>query len=173
MKRLWRNYSLSITLAGLFFVSWIGQLVTQWFTWANDQQEHNQPLEVGDFLWQFWTSTLENWQSEFLQLLTFVVLTTYLIHCNSHESRDSDDKMQKTLNRIEQRLKALEGEGARPRRAAAADREVPSWRTPPPRSCPGWGFRLYMQRLLALAAAIWWNWELDAPNKRSLVAYGH
>src|SRR5215207_6911053 len=50
MKRLWRNYSLSITLAGLFFVSWIGQLVTQWFTWANDQQEHNQPLEVGNFL---------------------------------------------------------------------------------------------------------------------------
>jgi len=29
------------------------------------------------------------------------------------------------------------------------------------------------QRLLALAAAIWWNWELDAPDKRSLVAYDH
>jgi hypothetical protein len=113
MKRLWRNYSLSITLAGLFFVSWIGQLVTQWFTWANDQQEHNQPLEVGDFLWQFWTSTLENWQSEFLQLLTFVVLTTFLIHRNSHESRDSDDEMQKSLDRIEKWPKALEGEGGK------------------------------------------------------------
>jgi hypothetical protein len=55
----------------------VRQLVTQWFTWVNDQQEHNQPLEVGNFLWQFWTSTLENWQSEFLQLLTFVVLTTF------------------------------------------------------------------------------------------------
>jgi hypothetical protein len=49
MKRLWRNYSLSITLAALFFVSWFTHLVTQWFTWANEQQEHNQPLEVGDF----------------------------------------------------------------------------------------------------------------------------
>ncbi len=29
------------------------------------------------------------------------------------------------------------------------------------------------QRLLALAAAIWWNWELGAPDKRSLVAYDH
>ena len=29
------------------------------------------------------------------------------------------------------------------------------------------------QRLLALAAAIWWNWETDAPDKRSLVAYDH
>ena len=113
MKRLWRNYSLSITLAALFFLSWLGQLVTQWFTWANEQREHNQPLEVGDFLWQFWTSTLENWQSEFLHLFTFVVLTSFLIHRNSPESRDSDDEMQQSLNRIEKRLKALEGEGGK------------------------------------------------------------
>ena len=50
-------------------------------------------------------------QSEFLQLLTFVVLTTFLIHRNSHESRDSDDEMQRSLNRIEKRLKALEEAG--------------------------------------------------------------
>ena len=50
MKRIWKNYSLSITLAGLFLLSWIGQLVTQWFTWANEQVEHEQPLLVGDFL---------------------------------------------------------------------------------------------------------------------------
>ena len=111
MKRLWRNYSLSITLATLFLLSWIGQLVTQWYNWANEQVEHGQPPVVGDFMWQFWTSTLENWQSEFLQLLTFVVLTTYLIHRNSHESRDSDDEMQQSLNRIEKRLKSLEEAG--------------------------------------------------------------
>jgi hypothetical protein len=29
------------------------------------------------------------------------------------------------------------------------------------------------QRLLALATAIWWNWEIGAPDKRSLVAYDH
>jgi Transposase DDE domain len=29
------------------------------------------------------------------------------------------------------------------------------------------------QRLLALAAAIWWNWEIGALDKRSLVAYDH
>jgi Transposase DDE domain len=29
------------------------------------------------------------------------------------------------------------------------------------------------QRLLALAAGIWWNWQIDAPDKRSLVAYDH
>ena len=29
------------------------------------------------------------------------------------------------------------------------------------------------QRLLALASGIWWNWQTDQPNKRSLVAYDH
>lgn len=29
------------------------------------------------------------------------------------------------------------------------------------------------QRLLALASAVWFNWQLDAPVKRSLVAYDH
>jgi Transposase DDE domain len=29
------------------------------------------------------------------------------------------------------------------------------------------------QRLLALAAAIWWNWQTGAPTKRSLLAYDH
>jgi len=29
------------------------------------------------------------------------------------------------------------------------------------------------QRLLALAAGVWFNWQLDQPDKRSLVAYDH
>ena len=29
------------------------------------------------------------------------------------------------------------------------------------------------QRLLALAATIWWNWQIGAPDKRSLLAYDH
>ena len=29
------------------------------------------------------------------------------------------------------------------------------------------------QRLLALAAGVWFNWQLDQPIKRSLVAYDH
>lgn len=29
------------------------------------------------------------------------------------------------------------------------------------------------QRLLALGAGIWWNWHINAPEKRSLVAYDH
>jgi hypothetical protein len=108
MKRLWRGYNLSIVLALLFLTSWIGQLITQWFNWANEQTDHSQPQQIGAFLWQFWESTLENWQSEFLQLFSFVVLSALFIHRGSAESKDSDEQMQKSLDRIEKRLKALE-----------------------------------------------------------------
>jgi hypothetical protein len=30
-----------------------------------------------------------------------------------------------------------------------------------------------VQRLLALNAAIWFNWQIDAPVKRSLIACDH
>ena len=108
MKRLWRDYNLSVVLGLLFVTSWIGQLITQWFNWVNEQQDHNQPLLIGSFLWQFWESTLENWQSEFLQLFSFVVLSALFIHKGSAESKDSDEQMQKSLDRIEKRLKAME-----------------------------------------------------------------
>jgi len=109
VKRLWRDYNLSVVLGLLFVTTWIGQLITQWFNWANEQHDHNQPLQVGGFLWQFWESTLENWQSEFLQLFSFVVLASLFIHKGSAESKDSDEQMQQSLDRIEKRLKALEG----------------------------------------------------------------
>jgi hypothetical protein len=51
-------------------------------------------------------------QSEFLQLFSFVVLAALFIHRGSAESKDSDEQMQKTLDRIERRLKALEGDRA-------------------------------------------------------------
>jgi hypothetical protein len=40
------------------------------------------------------------------------------------------------------------------------------------RTCAGVYVRV-AQRLLALAATLWWNWTVGAPTKRSLVAYDH
>lgn len=101
---IWRDYGLSITLFTLFALSWIGQGFFQWQEFVSNQTEHNQTPQVADFVNEFSSATLENWQSEFLQLLTFVVLTTFLIHKGSHESKDSDDEMKAMLMRIESRL---------------------------------------------------------------------
>ncbi len=107
MKRLFKNYGLSITLAFLFLTSWVLQFAFQVAEVANQAAEHGQEFSWSEFWPQFGTATFENWQSEFLQLLTFVVLTSFLIHKGSHESKDSDDKMQAQLNRIEKQLSSL------------------------------------------------------------------
>ena len=52
----------------------------------------------------FTTSTLENWQSEFLQLFSFTIMAAVLIHKGSAESKDSDDRMEEALQRIEKKL---------------------------------------------------------------------
>jgi hypothetical protein len=112
MGRVWRNYSLSIVLACLFLVSWGLQTWTGWVEFVAEQREHEQVAEAfgpDGYVWAWAQATFENWQSEFLQLLTFVVLTTYLIHRGSHESKDTDEKVQAQLDRIEQRLASLSG----------------------------------------------------------------
>lgn len=107
LKKLWQNYNLSIVLAELFLVSWVLQTWAGWVKFAANQEEHQQVAEVfgrSGYVFEWLAATMENWQSEFLQLLTFVVLTATFIHRGSHESRDSDDEMKAAIRRIEDRL---------------------------------------------------------------------
>jgi hypothetical protein len=64
--------------------------------------------------------TDEYWQNEFLQVLAFVTLTSFLIFKGSPESRDSDETRDK-LDRIEQRL----GKLALVQRSAGASDRTP------------------------------------------------
>jgi hypothetical protein len=104
VRKIFANFGLSIVLMVLFFASWFGQGVSQWQTFVDEQRAHNEPVEVGDFIAHFSQATLENWQSEFLQLFSFVVLAAMYLHRGSAESRDSDDRMEEALKRIEAKL---------------------------------------------------------------------
>lgn len=119
-KRPLGNYGLSIVLALLFLVSWVGQAVSQWKEFESQQRAHGELAEVGEFGWEFAASTMENWQSEFLQLLAFAVLTSFLYHKGSAESKDSDEEIQAALERIEARLDRLEPSGHGERDGSAA-----------------------------------------------------
>ena len=123
MKDVWRNYNLSIVLTALFLVSWALQTWMGWMHFSAEQQAHGQAAQVfgaDGYVWDWGEATFENWQSEFLQLLSFVVLTSFLIHRGSHESKDSDDRMQEQLNRMEQRLERLQSGQAHHTNGAAA-----------------------------------------------------
>lgn len=100
-KRSWiREYALGLVLGAMFLLSWFGQLVFQAKHAVNEAESHGQAFEWGDFWVEFWQATFENWQSEFLQLLSFVMLTTYFIYKGSHESKDSQDRMEAKIDKI-------------------------------------------------------------------------
>jgi hypothetical protein len=106
-RGLWREFGLGLALMILFFSTWIAQAIAQWQTFTDEQREHGQAVTAGDFFADFAKATLENWQSEFLQLFAFVVLAALYIHKGSAESKDSDEKTEASLRRIEEHLGTL------------------------------------------------------------------
>lgn len=90
MKRWLKNNSLSIVMFGAFFAILLGQSFVGLRNYNSQQQEHNQPevgyieyVASGDFV----ESVFENWESEFLQMGAFVILTVFLRQKGSPESK--------------------------------------------------------------------------------------
>jgi hypothetical protein len=94
MRRFLRNNGLSLVLFGLFFFAFIiGQSLTGQHEYNEDQKEHGQPtVTFAEYLGgsHFLEATMENWESEFLQMFIFVVLTVFLYQKGSAESKDPD-----------------------------------------------------------------------------------
>lgn len=104
------NYGLSIVLGALFLLCWGLQTYYGWLTYKSEEQQHGQVAKFwgeDSYRDQWMASTMENWQSEFLQLFSFVILTALLIHRGSHESKDSDDAQEEQLKRMEKKLDEL------------------------------------------------------------------
>ncbi|MDQ3475524.1 MAG: hypothetical protein M3492_04065 [Actinomycetota bacterium] len=106
-RSVWREFGLGLVLLVLFLVTWLGQGISQWQTFTDEQGSHGEEPELGDFVSEFSQSTLENWQSEFLQLFSFVVLAALYIQKGSAESKDGEEKMEAALRRIEEHLGTL------------------------------------------------------------------
>lgn len=116
MNRFVRDYGLGIALAALFVVSWIVQTLSGWVEFVAEQQSHGESAEVfgaSGYVWEWLQATMENWQSEFLQLFTMAVLTAFLIHRASTESRDSDDELKLQLTLIRREISELKGRASK------------------------------------------------------------
>jgi hypothetical protein len=93
MRRFWRNNGLSIVLVAMFVLSLVGQAVAGHRHHNEEQQEHGQSeLAFGEYLASpaFLEATMENWESEFLQMAAYVLLTVFLFQKGSAESKDPD-----------------------------------------------------------------------------------
>jgi hypothetical protein len=90
MKRFFKENGLTIVLTVLFLGSWMGQIACGWRLHNEEQREHGKPsIGLAEYLTtgSFVEATAENWESEFLQMGMFVVLTVFLRQKGSAESK--------------------------------------------------------------------------------------
>ena len=97
---IWTRYGFLWVTGAFFIISLTGHWVFAWFAYVQEQLAHQQPVQVSEFLVQVSRDTLENWQSEFLQLVWQVAGLALLLHVGSPQSKEGDDRMEAKIDAI-------------------------------------------------------------------------
>jgi hypothetical protein len=95
LGRSLRDNGLSLALLSLFLVSLVGHLFAGRGVAREEARSHGESGPAGLLEYaaspHFLESLFENWESEFLQMAAYVVLTIFLFPRGSAESKDPDD----------------------------------------------------------------------------------
>jgi hypothetical protein len=90
VRRWLYENSLLLVMGLIFLTAWFAQSVSGWTVFNDEQAAHGEPA-VSWFSYlgnsDFWEATFQNWQSEFLAVGSFAVLTIYLRQRGSPESK--------------------------------------------------------------------------------------
>jgi hypothetical protein len=90
MMRWTREHGLGIVMFSFFFVFLVGQSMAGLRHYNEEQESHGEPtISYGEYVTSgdFVESTFENWESEFLQMGAYVLLTVFLYQKGSAESK--------------------------------------------------------------------------------------
>ncbi len=93
MRKFLRNNGLSLVLLALFAASFVGQTTTGRAQYNEQRVQHGgSPVSYAEYVrsGHFLEATMENWESEFLQMASYVLLTAVLYQRGSAESKDPD-----------------------------------------------------------------------------------
>jgi hypothetical protein len=105
-----KAYSYGWITLGFFVISLVGHWLFGWFAFVDEQMAHGQPVEIGAYTIEMTRDTLENWQSEFLQLLWQVGGLAFLLFLGSPQSKEGNDRMEAKLDAILRRVDPEGGE---------------------------------------------------------------
>jgi hypothetical protein len=97
---IWKRYGFFWVTMAVFLITLSGHWLFGWLAYVNEQQGLQQPVELGAYTVQMLRDTLENWQSEFLQLIWQVAGLAFLLHVGSPQSKEGDDRMEAKIDAI-------------------------------------------------------------------------
>jgi hypothetical protein len=90
----WRTWvysnSLILLMTSIFFGTWFADSACGWSSYDSDQITHHQPkVSYAGYLGtaDFWESSLQNWQSEFLAIGSMAIFSVFLRQRGSPESK--------------------------------------------------------------------------------------
>jgi membrane protein implicated in regulation of membrane protease activity len=95
MKRFLRENSLGVAFGLLFLAALIGQAIAGHIAHNQEELTHGgEAISLGRYLTSsnFGQAVMENWQSEYLQFLLFLMATVWLVQRGSPESKPLDEK---------------------------------------------------------------------------------
>jgi hypothetical protein len=101
---IWTRYSYAWVTLGFFLISLIGHWLFGWFAFAEEQRTHGEVPEFGPYFIEMMRDTLENWQSEFLQLIWQVAGLAILLHVGSPQSKEGSDRVEAKVDEILKRV---------------------------------------------------------------------
>ena len=103
MKHL-RRWGAVYVLVVLFMGSWLGQFFTQLTRFHQEQQEHGQAFTWSAYWPDFLSSTFENWQSEWLQLVFQAILLLGAKHWIFRVDAEDMERIEAKIDKIQEKL---------------------------------------------------------------------
>lgn len=105
---VWKAYGYAWITLILFLGALIGHWTFGWFAYVDAQTEHGAPVELSGYLVEMMRDTMENWQSEFLQLLWQVGGLAFFLFVGSPQSKEEDDRLEEKLDLVLRTLRPVD-----------------------------------------------------------------
>jgi hypothetical protein len=99
-----RRWGAVYLLLVLFAGSWIGQFFAMAAAFRSEQHTHGESFAWADFWPQFLASTLENWQSEWFQLIFQAILLLGAKHWLFRVDAEDLERVERKVDAISVRL---------------------------------------------------------------------
>lgn len=106
---IWSRYSFAWVTLVLFLIAISGHWFFGWLAYLEEVQAVGAKPTFHAYFVTMMRDTLENWQSDFLQLIWNVAGLAFLLHVGSSQSKEGMDRMEAKVDLILRRLDPGEG----------------------------------------------------------------